>query len=148
MTQDTTTTTFSQTQISEATARALVSRAVAVAERQGSPMAIAVCDTSGTPKAIARMDGASSLTYDIAIDKALTAAAFGLSTHEIKGFLDQDAGAANLSQVPRLTAVPGGYPLFADGALIGAVGVSGGHYSEDQAVAEGAIAELGLGSAG
>jgi uncharacterized protein GlcG (DUF336 family) len=48
---------------------------------------------------------------------------------------------------PRLTAVGGGYPLGERGALIGAIGISGGHYSEDQQLAERAIAQLGLGPA-
>ncbi len=37
----------------------------------------------------------------------------------------------------------GGYPLKVDDAVVGAIGVSGGHYSQDQEVAEAGLAALG-----
>ena len=37
----------------------------------------------------------------------------------------------------------GGYPVMVDDELIGGIGVSGGHYSEDMQVAEAALAALG-----
>ena len=38
----------------------------------------------------------------------------------------------------------GGYPIVVDGALVGGVGVSGGHYSEDMQVAEAGLSAAGL----
>jgi uncharacterized protein GlcG (DUF336 family) len=35
------------------------------------------------------------------------------------------------------------FPITVDGQVVGAVGVSGGHYSEDAAVAEAALAAVG-----
>jgi uncharacterized protein GlcG (DUF336 family) len=37
----------------------------------------------------------------------------------------------------------GGYPIREDGQVIGAIGISGGHYSHDMEVAQAAIAALG-----
>jgi uncharacterized protein GlcG (DUF336 family) len=36
----------------------------------------------------------------------------------------------------------GGYPITIDGAVVGAIGVSGGHDSQDQEVAEAGLAVL------
>ena len=37
----------------------------------------------------------------------------------------------------------GGYPITVGDEVVGGIGVSGGHYSEDQQVAEAALAVLG-----
>jgi uncharacterized protein GlcG (DUF336 family) len=147
MTQDTSTASVTQLSISEAAARELGAAAVRHADELGKPIAVAVVDAAGGLKHLGRMDGVSTLAADIAADKAWTSVAFGLATHDVNAFLSQDAGAAPLAHRPRLTAVGGGYPLLENGTLIGALGISGGHYSEDQQIAEQAIAELGLGPA-
>jgi uncharacterized protein GlcG (DUF336 family) len=36
----------------------------------------------------------------------------------------------------------GGYPLKIDGQIVGGIGVSGGHYSQDMEVAQAALAVL------
>jgi uncharacterized protein GlcG (DUF336 family) len=38
--------------------------------------------------------------------------------------------------IDRLVVFGGGFPIVVGGAVIGAIGVSGGHYSEDMEVAE------------
>jgi uncharacterized protein GlcG (DUF336 family) len=48
----------------------------------------------------------------------------------------------------RLVTFGGGYPIKLDGDLIGAVGVSGGHYTHDIQVAGGALEAMGLSIAG
>jgi uncharacterized protein GlcG (DUF336 family) len=45
---------------------------------------------------------------------------------------------------PRLVVFGGGYPVIVDGAVVGAIGVSGGHYSQDMDVAKAALAAAGL----
>ena len=45
--------------------------------------------------------------------------------------------------IERLVIFGGGYPIMVDGQVVGAIGVSGGHYSEDQQVAEAGLAALG-----
>ena len=37
----------------------------------------------------------------------------------------------------------GGNPIFIDGQMIGGIGVSGGHYSQDQECADAGLAVLG-----
>ena len=46
---------------------------------------------------------------------------------------------AGITHTPRLVVFGGGYPILENGQLIGAIGVSGGHYSEDMEVARAAL---------
>lgn len=106
-------------------------------------MVIAVVDESGILKAFSRMDGAPLLSVDIAKDKAYTAVAFGLPTHEWFNFIKDDAPLLHgITKTPRLIVFGGGYPLKADGQVIGGIGVSGGHYSHDMQVAEAGAAAI------
>jgi uncharacterized protein GlcG (DUF336 family) len=136
--------TCTEKQISAATAQQLIAVAAVKAAQEGRPMAIAVVDRGGTLKSFSRMDGAPLLAVDIAIDKAYTAAAFGIPTQAWREFLDQDPGVAQIAHRPRLVAFGGGIPLAVDGEVVGGLGLSGGHYSEDQAIAEHAVRALGL----
>lgn len=137
-------TTVAQPSISAAAAGRLIDEAVKASLERDKTMVIAVVDAGGVLKAFARMDGAALLSVDAAIDKAWTAVSFGLPTHGWREFLDADAGIAQIAHRPRLTAFGGGYPLKVDGALVGGLGLSGGHYSEDQAVAEAALTAAGF----
>ena len=49
---------------------------------------------------------------------------------------------AGIVHTPRLVVFGGGYPIKVDGQVVGGIGVSGGHYSEDQQVAETALKAL------
>jgi len=136
--------TVQKASISAAAARTLIDAAERKAQEIGVPMVIAVCDESGILKAYSRMDGAALLSVQIAQDKAYTAVGFGLATHEWHDFIKDDPpllrGVAN---VDRLIVFGGGYPLKAGGQIIGAIGVSGGHYMQDMQVAEAGVAALG-----
>jgi len=81
----------------------------------------------------------------VAQDKAYTAVGFGIPSHSWHDFIKDDpplaAGAP--TGIDRLVVFGGGYPIVIDGAVVGGVGVSGGHYSEDMEVAEAALAVLG-----
>jgi uncharacterized protein GlcG (DUF336 family) len=108
----------------------------------GHPFVIAVVDDSGVLKAFSRMDGAALLSVQIAQDKAYTAAGFGLSTDSWHDFVKDDAplamGAA--PGIDRLIVFGGGFPVMIDGKLAGAIGVSGGHYTQDMDVAKADLA--------
>jgi len=126
-------------------ASAVVEAAKAQAESLGKPMIIAVTDEAGTLLAFARMDNAPILSVDIAIDKAYTSATFGIPTHVWHNFIKDDPPLRDGAPagIKRLIVFGGGYPITVDGQVVGAVGVSGGHYSEDQKVAEAGLAALG-----
>ena len=91
------------------------------------------------------MDGAPLLSVQVAQDKAYTAVGFGLPTHGWHDFIKDDAplAAGAPAGIDRLVVFGGGYPLPRRGEeLVGGIGVSGGHYSEDMKVAEAALAVL------
>lgn len=113
----------------------------------GTPMSIAVVDTAGILQGFLRMAGAPLLSVQLAQDKAYTAASFGIPTDQWHEFIRNDPPlATGIPHVPRLVVFGGGYPLRVDGRLVGALGVSGGHYTDDMAVAEAALAAIGLNS--
>ena len=88
--------------------------------------------------------GASPLlSVDIAINKAWTAISFGIPTHGWFDFVKNDPPLLHgITHTPRLVVFGGGYPIKVDDQLIGGIGVSGGHYSQDMKVAEAALAAL------
>ena len=123
-------------------AHRVIAAAEARATEIGVPMCIAVADTGGNLKAFSRMDGAALLSTQIAQDKAYTAVGFGMPTHGWHDFIKDDAplAAGAPTGIDRLVIFGGGYPIQVDGAVVGAIGVSGGHYSQDQEVAEAGLA--------
>src|SRR4051812_32830830 len=136
--------TYSKSSISTEAAHRLIAAAEGKAGELGKPFAIAVADDDGVLKAFSRMDGAALLSVQIAQDKAYTAVGFGMPTHGWHDFIKDDPPLASgaPSGIDRLVVFGGGYPLTVDGQLVGGLGVSGGHYTEDMQVAEAALAEL------
>ncbi len=136
--------TFAKASISSEAARRLITAAEAKAAELGKPFVTAVVDDGGVLKALSRMDGAPLLSVQVAQDKAYTAVGFALPTHGWHDFIKDDpplaAGAP--SGIDRLVVFGGGYPIVVADQLVGGIGVSGGHYSEDMQVAEAALAAL------
>jgi uncharacterized protein GlcG (DUF336 family) len=125
-------------------AQQLIDAVATAAEQAGKPMVISVCDPSGQLVAFRRMDGAPLLSIGIAQDKAFSAAAFGLPTDQWHEFIKDDPPLSlGIVHTPRLVTFGGGYPLKSGDAVIGALGLSGGHYSEDMQIAEAGLAACG-----
>lgn len=143
MAETTLASTRSSTTLTFDAANRVVAAAVTQANTMGKPMSIAVVDPAGRLVCFVRMDGAPLLSIDVATDKAYTAAGFGMPTHAWYDFIKDDAplnaGALNIA---RLIVFGGGYPITVDDAIVGAIGVSGGHYSDDMQVAEAGLAAL------
>jgi glc operon protein GlcG len=127
-------------QVDLATAQGLVTSAVAAAQAQGVPIAAVVVDRGGHVVAVARMDGVSFVMTDVARRKATLSSAMGAPTHAIAEMAQGDAALANaFTGSPDVIALGGGFPIMGDTGPIGGLGVAGGHYSQDQAVAEAAL---------
>jgi uncharacterized protein GlcG (DUF336 family) len=134
---------FQKSSITIEAAERLIDAAVAKSQEMGKAMCIAVCDEDGVLKAFRRMDGAALLSVGIAQDKAYTAISFGMATHEWWDFVKGDEPLLHgIIKTDRLVVFGGGYPIKTDGAIIGGIGVSGGHYSEDMQVALAALEAL------
>lgn len=131
--------------ISAACARQLTDAAAAAAAEIGVPMCIAITCAAGNLLHFLRMDGAPLLSSDIAINKAYTAAGFGMATHAWHEFIKDDPPLLHgIVHTDRLVTFGGGYPVRENGTMIGGIGVSGGHYSQDMDVATKALAAIGL----
>ncbi|MDE2371202.1 MAG: heme-binding protein [Burkholderiales bacterium] len=120
--------------------------ALARAQALGLRINVAVTDAAGTLTAFLRMPGAFLHSVEIAIDKAYTAASFGFPTARWAELVAGDELLRiGLNQRPRLVMFGGGLPIVdANGARIGAIGVSGGSAEQDEACARAGIEALGL----
>src|SRR5437660_12043900 len=136
--------TFQKSSITIEAAERIIKAAEAKAQEMGKAMCIAVCDEDGTLKAFKRMDGAPLLSVQIAQDKAFTAISFGgLASHEWYDFIKNDPPLLNgIVKTDRLIVFGGGYAIKTKEGIIGGIGVSGGHYSEDMQVADAALEAL------
>src|SRR5690348_16282860 len=130
--------TFQQSSITIEAAQRMIAAAEAQAREMGKPMCIAICDENGTLKAFSRMDGAPLLSVQIAQDKAYTAISFGgMATHEWYDFIKNEPPLLHgIVKTDRLVVFGGGYAIKSGGEIIGGIGVSGGHYTEDMQVAQ------------
>lgn len=123
-------------------AHRVIAAGEAKAKEIGQPMNIAVVDAGTNLQAFIRMDGAWLGSIDVAINKAFTAKAFDISTRDLGENSqpgDQFFG-IHVSNHDRVMIFAGGIPLKVNGAIVGAVGVSGGSGVQDQTVAEAASA--------
>jgi uncharacterized protein GlcG (DUF336 family) len=123
-------------------------RAIAAAAKKATElnlrMCIAVTDESGDLKAFLRMDGAPKLSLQIAQDKAYTAASFSMPTHAWFDFIKNDLPLLHgITHTPRLIVFGGGFPIKLEGEIVGAIGLSGGHYSQDMECARAGLQAIG-----
>ena len=136
--------TITTTHIDATTAQRAAEAAAAKARAMGIPMSIAVCDAAGQLKLFLRMDGASQISMQIAQDKAYTSAATGIPPHAWHDFTKEDAPLLHgIVHTPRPIVSGGGFPIKEGDAVVGAIGISGGHYTHDMEVARAALEAIG-----
>jgi glc operon protein GlcG len=110
------------------------------AERNKWIVAIAILDDGGHLLHFVRMDGATPANAAIAVEKARTAA---LSRRTSGSWEERiKAGRTAMLKMPGILPVQGGVPIVADGACVGAVGVSGVQSHEDEQIAQAGIDAL------
>jgi uncharacterized protein GlcG (DUF336 family) len=104
-----------------------------------------VLDCTGNIVILEKMDNASIATLEIAEAKAVTALKTFLSTREVDSFIrEKDIESGYLAGVCK-SAIWGGFPLFenkADKIPAGAIGVCGGTWEQDEAIAKAGIKAL------
>lgn len=126
------------------TALKLIDAARKKAEEIGVPMVIAVVDAGGNLVAQVRMDDALLVSVDVARNKAYTAAAVRVATHEL-GSVSQPNQALfgiHVADGCRIVIFGGGFPLKSKDKVIGGIGVSGGSVEQDMACAKAALEQL------
>lgn len=139
---------FTTASVTAEAARMMIAAAEEKAVEIGKRFSIAVVDGAGTLKAFHRMDGAALMSVQVAIDKAYTAAGFGRASGKWDEVLQADAVLERGARagIDRLVTFAGGLPLI-DGVIVGGIGVSGAHYTEDLVVASAALDAVGFSGA-
>ena len=130
------------------TANKIVEVALAKGHELGlNPLTVAILDAGGTLKVLAREDGTSTLRPGIAQGKANGCIGLGLGGRAIfKRAQEQPyfIQAMNALSDGSLVPVPGGVLIRKDGAIIGAVGVTGDSSENDEICASAGIEAVGL----
>lgn len=128
-------------EISLDTAKDVIEAAEDHAEEIGQPMVITVANREGNLIGQHRMDGAWLASVSISRNKAYTAAALDMPTHALAEPSEPGNSLYGLQTTDdnRIVIFGGGYPLEANGEVVGAIGVSGGEVSQDREVAEAGV---------
>ncbi|HDL53094.1 MAG TPA: heme-binding protein [Proteobacteria bacterium] len=118
-------------------AQTLCAIAEAAARDIGVPMAIALADEEGSLQFFARMKGALPASSEISCSKAFTAASLRMSTDKVGELARSDGVLAGIQNTHggRIILFGGGFPLYFDGEVVGAIGISGGSVEQDMLVA-------------
>jgi uncharacterized protein GlcG (DUF336 family) len=129
-------------------ARKILDAALAKAtEKKLKPLVVMVLDARGCIKAAAAQDGTSLLRGEVAHGKAYGALAMGMGSRALFQRAHEQAyfvSAVNTLAQGRLVPVPGGVLIQQEGALLGAVGVSGDSSDNDEICAIAGIEAAGL----
>ncbi len=136
--------TVQQATIAADAALLAVQAAIAHGRSLGARMVAAVVDPSGNLVAYLREPGSFLPSTGIAQDKAYTAAGFGLPSAALYGLVkDNPALREGIAQRDRVVMFAGGFPIMADGRLLGGIGVSGGSEEQDCECALAALTAIG-----
>ena len=113
----------------QAIQQAALDRALALGVR----VSIAVVDAGGNLTSFLRMDGAEIAGPTLAVDKAYTAVANQIATHELAVLAAPGGPLFGLQANGggRFVIFGGGVPVFVAGELVGAIGVSGAAVEQD-----------------
>jgi len=109
-------------------AHRVIGGAVAEAHRRNTTGVIAVVDDGGNLIAVERLDGTFAAGALISIGKARTAALFKKPTKALEDVINK--GRTAMTTVD-FTPLQGGVPIVVDGAVVGAVGVSGASSAQE-----------------
>lgn len=119
-------------------AQRMCAAALTAAAGSGALVSVAVVDAGGHLIAFARMDGAEIAGPVLASDKAYTAVAHRIGTHELTPLVSPGADLAGLNSADhgRYVAFAGGLPLWDGDRVVGGIGASGGTGDQDRDAAE------------
>jgi uncharacterized protein GlcG (DUF336 family) len=123
-------------------AKDLIGAAEQKADEIDNPMVITVANSEGNMIAQHRMDDAWLASVSISRNKAYTAAALDMPTHELAEASEPGNSLYGLQTTDegRIVTFGGGYPLVDENRdVVGAFGVSGGAVEQDREVAEAGV---------
>lgn len=116
-------------------AKKMAEAAEAKAKSMGVPIVFSVVDAGGNLLLLHRMEDSLLASIDISINKAYTAGALKLPTHEIAKICKPGKMLYGIQNMDRMIVFGGGYPLRVRNQFVGGIGVSGGSVEEDMMIA-------------
>jgi len=120
--------------ITTANAKKIAAATIAECQKNSWNVAVAVVDPHGYLVYFERMEDTQYASNDIAVGKARAAATYRRPTRAFMDVINK-GGPATLS-LGGVYASPGGIPIFVDGKITGAVGVSGVTGDQDEQCAK------------
>ncbi len=131
-------------------ARQMIATALATGhEMRLKPLSVVVLDAGGHVLAFEREDGAAPGRFEIARGKAYGAVMLGMPGSAQMARAEAQAyfmAAVNGAYGGKVIPVPGGVLVLHDGAVVGAVGVTGDTSENDAAVAVAGVEAAGFGA--
>ena len=116
--------------INTATAKKVAAGVIAECAKNQWNVSVAIVDTHGGLLYYERMEDTQYASNDIAIGKAKAAATYRRPTRAFADVINK--GGPATATLPGVVASPGGNPIFVDGKIVGAVGVSGVTGDQDE----------------
>ena len=115
-------------------AKKIAAAAEAEANRRHLTAVIVVVDDGGYPLLLQRLDNTQVASVEVGLGKARTAAIFRRPSGDFEEQIRNGRVAA--LALPGATPLRGGVPIYLDGKVIGAIGVSGESPKDDEDVAK------------
>jgi glc operon protein GlcG len=122
------------TPVTTAGAKKIAAAVIAECQKNSWNVAVAVVDPHGSLVYFERMEDTQYASMDIAIGKAKAAATYRRPTRVFADVINK--GGPATATLPGVFASPGGLPIFVDGKVTGAVGVSGVTGDQDEQCAK------------
>jgi glc operon protein GlcG len=119
-------------------AQRITAAATEKAKAEGWNVVIVILDDGGNLISLQRMDGVQVGSIDVAQAKAKSAVFFKRPTKIFEDAMKAEGG-ARIATLPNAVGVEGGLPIFKDGVIVGAIGVSGVTSAQDGIIAAAGI---------
>ncbi|HKN03223.1 MAG TPA: heme-binding protein [Buttiauxella sp.] len=116
-------------------AAALGRNACLEAQTFNIPIVFSLVDASGHQRYFFSQDNALLVSHSLAYKKAWTAVALKMATHELAPLVQPGADLYGLQHDKGICCFGGGVPCWANGVLVGAIGISGGTVEQDLTIA-------------
>lgn len=120
-------------------AAALANFAAQEAQACNVAVVFSLVDASGHQRYFFSMDNVLLVSHSLAYQKAWTAVALRLSTHELALQVQPGAELYGLQHESGICCIGGGLPCWSQGRLLGAIGISGGSVEQDLTIASRAL---------
>jgi glc operon protein GlcG len=117
--------------ISVEDAKKAAALSLAEARKNNWAVAVAVVDPSGNLVYYEKMNNTQLGSANISVDKARSAALFKRPTKAFQDALAAGGEGLRILRLQGVTPVEGGFPLVADGKIVGGIGVSGATSAQD-----------------